>query len=69
MNNRTWLFCECYDLHTLDNKKSDLFISVVHSNLCKAYFILQIQNTVTTVQVSKLEFASIYHGNTYGNLI
>lgn len=47
MNNRTWLLCECYDLQTIDNKKK-LFISVVHSNLCKSYFILQIQNTVTT---------------------
>lgn len=25
MNNRTWLLCECYDLQTIDNKKSYLF--------------------------------------------
>lgn len=41
MNNRTWLLCECYDLQTIDNKKK-LFISVVHSNLCKSYFILKL---------------------------
>lgn len=40
MNNRIWLFCECYDLYILDNKKSDLFILVVYFNLCKVYFIL-----------------------------
>lgn len=25
MNNRIWLFCECYDLQIIDNKKSYLF--------------------------------------------
>lgn len=41
MNNRIWLFCECYDLQIIDNKKK-LFILVVYFNLCKLYFIFKL---------------------------
>lgn len=47
MNNRIWLLYASYDLQTLDNK-NDLFISVVHFNLCKSYFVLKLKNTVTS---------------------